>query len=62
MKAYIFATLAMIFLFFLWWFTGGTIWGYVKPSPAEELFAFVWENFNVGLATVFETLGNLIFK
>ncbi len=58
-KPYLLASLVMIVLFFLWWFSGGTIWGYVTPSPAEQFFAFTWQNFKTGLAVVFDTLGNL---
>ena len=61
MKKYLVVTSIMLGLIFLWWFSGGTIWGgYVSPSPAEVTLAFVWQNFNLGLATIFETLGNLI--
>lgn len=52
----------MLSLLFIWWFSGGTLWGYARPSPAEETAVFVWENFNTGLATAFETMGNLIDK
>jgi len=61
MKKYLFVTSVMLVLIFIWWFMGGNITGiYQKPSPAEKTFVFVWNNFSLGLATVFETLQNLI--
>jgi len=61
MKKYLFAISIMLVLIFLWWFIGGNITGiYVRPSPAEKTVTFVWENFNLGLATVFEALQNLL--
>jgi hypothetical protein len=61
MKKYLFASAVMLALIFLWWFSGGTIWGYQRPAPpAEKALAFVWENFNYGLATIFDAIGNLL--
>ncbi len=62
-KAHLYAALTMIFLFFVWWFLGGTIWGaYLRPSPAERTLAFIFENFQVGLATIFEAFGNILSR
>jgi len=61
MKKYLFATSIMLVLIFLWWFVGGNIMGiYVRPSPAEKTITFVWQNFNSGLATIFESVTNLL--
>lgn len=51
----------MIFLFFLWWLSGGTLVNIPRhPAPIEVATAFVWENFQVGVATVFDALSNLL--
>ena len=61
MKKYLVVASIMLVLIFLWWFSGGTIWGgYLSPSPAEKTLAFVWQNFNLGLATIFEAIGNFL--
>jgi len=59
MKKYIFAGSVTLILIFIWWFIGGSVTGiYAKTSPAEETFGFLWQNFNLGLATVFEVITN----
>jgi hypothetical protein len=61
MKKYLFAGSIVLVLIFFWWFIGGNITGiYIKPSPAEKTFAFLWQNFNLGLATVFEVVNRLL--
>jgi hypothetical protein len=61
MKKYLFAGSITLVLIFLWWFVGGNIAGiYTRPSPAEKSFAFLWQNFNLGLATVFEVITNFL--
>jgi hypothetical protein len=60
MRKYLFASVVMLALIFLWWFSGGTIWGYQRPAPAQEAMAFVLENFNYGLATIFDAIGGLL--
>lgn len=60
MKKYIFSFSVMLILIFFWWFTGGTLWGYVRPSPADKAFSFISENFNYGLAAIIEAFRNLI--
>jgi len=60
MKKYFFVSAVMLCLIFLWWFTGGTIWGYRQPAPAQKVAAFVWENFNYGLATIFDAISNIL--
>jgi hypothetical protein len=60
MTKYLFASTMMLVLIFLWWFSGGTIWGYQRPAPAQIATTFVWENFNYGLATIFDAVGNLL--
>jgi hypothetical protein len=59
-KSRLYAIGFMFLLLFIWWFSGGTLWGYARPSPAEEAATFVWKNFNTGLATAFQTMGDLI--
>jgi len=61
MKKYLFAGSIILVLIFLWWFVGGNITGiYTRPSPAEKTFVFFWQNFNLGLATVFEVITNFL--
>ena len=61
MKKYIFASSIMLVLIFIWWFIGGNITGIsTGPSPAEKTFAFFWQNFNLGLATIFEVITNFL--
>lgn len=56
-KSLFYTILVMGALLFLWWFTGGTLSGYLRsPSPAEKTLQFAWQNFQTGLATVFEAL------
>lgn len=56
-KPVIYTILVMAVLLFLWWFTGGTITGYLKyPSPVEKSAQFAWQNFQTGLANIFEAL------
>lgn len=56
-KSLFYTILVMAFLLFLWWFSGGTLTGYIRyPSPAEKTLQFAWGNFQTGLATVFEAL------
>ncbi len=60
-KSLVFSILTMIFLFFLWWLSGGTIVNVQRrPAPIETATAFVWENFQVGLATVFDLASRLL--
>ncbi len=55
MKAYIFATSITLFLIFIWWFIGGNITGaYIHPSPLSLTISFLLDNFQTGLATIFE--------
>jgi hypothetical protein len=61
MKKYFFAGSITLALIFVWWFIGGNIFGtYTSPSPAEKTFVFLWRNFNLGLATVFEVITNFL--
>jgi hypothetical protein len=61
MKKYLLAGSIILFLIFLWWFVGGNITGiYTRPSPAAKASAFLWQNFNLGLATVFEAVTNFL--
>ncbi len=58
-KSVLYAILTFSFLFFMWWFTGGHIIYGVRlgPSPAEQTFAFIKDNFQTGLAAIFDLLG-----
>lgn len=62
MKKSLFLTIiTMIFLYFLWWFSGGTIMGLQKqPAPIEYATAFIWNNFQTGAAIVFQALASLL--
>lgn len=53
------AILTMIVLIFLWWFSGGSVVGQLRESPAEKSALFVWQNFNNGLAVIFNGFANL---
>lgn len=54
------AALTMIVLFFLWWFSGGSILGQTRDSPLEKTTLFAWQNFNNGLAVIFNGFANLL--
>jgi len=61
MKKILFSLSIMIVLYFIWWFSGGTIWGgYIVNSPYQQTVSFVRENFNVGLATILKAFNNSI--
>jgi hypothetical protein len=61
MKKFLFSLSVMVVLYFIWWFSGGTIWGgYLSNSPYNQTVLFVRENFNLGLATIFKALNNSI--
>lgn len=64
MKKSLFLTItAIIILYFLWWFSGGTIIGLrQRPAPFEYFTSFFWENFQTGAATVFEAISSLLNK
>lgn len=58
-KSFLVTILIMALLFFLWWFSGGTIVGLIyKPSPVDNFSAFIWENFQAGSAIIFEALNS----
>ena len=51
----------MLFLLFLWWFSGGTIIGAInRPAPFEIFASFAWDNFQTGAATIFEAFSRLL--
>ncbi len=53
----------MIVLLFLWWLSGGNLINIVRhPTPIEVGTAFIWENFQAGVATIFNFISeNLPF-
>ncbi len=54
-------TIIMLFLLFLWWFSGGTIIGAInRPAPFEIFASFAWDNFQTGAATIFEAFSRLL--
>lgn len=60
-KSLFFTILTMFVLYFLWWFSGGSIIGILrKPAPAEQFAAFIWDNFRTGAATIFEAVTSLL--
>jgi hypothetical protein len=59
-KSLLFTILTMIVLVFLWWFSGGTVLGQMPSSPAEKTALFVWQNFNNGLALIFNGVSSLL--
>ena len=62
MKKYLIVTSIMLGLLFLWWFSGGNIWGfYVTPSPTEKTLAFIGsslKDINYTVANIFYILFN----
>lgn len=53
------AILSIVVLVSLWWFSGGSVLGQLRESPAEKSALFVWQNFNSGLAVIFDAFANL---
>ncbi len=53
--------LVMFVLYFLWWFSGGTLTGILQqPIPAQQFAAFMWQNFQTGAATIFEAISSFL--
>ena len=53
--------LTIAFLYFLWWFSGGSITGIQQtPAPIDYATAFIWNNFQTGAATIFEAISSFL--
>ncbi|MCS7200923.1 MAG: hypothetical protein NZ822_02130 [Patescibacteria group bacterium] len=59
-KSHLLAFLTMLVLIFIWWFSGGSVAGQLPSSPAEQTALFVWQNFNNGLAIIFNGFANFL--
>lgn len=60
-KHTLYAILVMAGLYFLWWFSGGTVLGIPqKPAPVDYAVTFFVDNFQEGAATIFEAISSFL--
>lgn len=62
-KPLFFTIISMLVLYFLWWLSGVNIIGFKQENaPIDRLAIFFVDNFQTGMATIFEAISSIFAR